>query len=324
MPDMLFTELAGSRLLAHNAEAPRAPEPPPRARLKPKMTTAEAFAAVAAAGLAQIAFHAPRVHRDGGVEDVHRMRVAVRRLRAAFSVFRRAIDGRRLPFEDDLRWLQDKLGAVRDWDVFRAGAVQPIEGEHGDVALVDEAGGMARDYAHLELRIALESARSAALWRAMIRWLRSLARGREPGVSLDQPIAKYARRELRRRDRKLRKRGRRIAALDEEELHALRIGAKKLRYAAEFFCDLYPKKRLERVLARMKNLQDLLGDLNDARTARTLLDRLEPRRGTSQPAIAFAHGDGLIEGAVLMRAKAERGRVKREWKRYEKAGKPWA
>ena len=243
------------------------------------MATAEAFAAVAAACLEQIAFHAPRVHRDGGVEDVHRMRVAVRRLRAVLSVFRRAIDGRRLPFEDDLRWLQDKLGAVRDWDVFRAGAVQPIEGEHNDVALVDEAGGMARDYAHLELRIALESARAAALWKAMMRWLRSLARGRVEGGKLDRPIAKYARRELRRRDRKLRRRGRRIAALDEEELHTLRIGAKKLRYAAEFFCDLYPEKKLKRVLARIKGLQDLLGGLNDARTARTLLDRLEPRRG---------------------------------------------
>lgn len=322
MSDTLFPEMAESRLALKAKAAPSA-EPPPRPRLKPKMTTAEAFAAVAAGCLEQIAFHAPRVHREGGVEGVHRMRVAVRRLRAALSVFRRAIDGGRLPFEDDLRWLQDKLGAVRDWDVFRAGAVQPIEGEHNDVALVDEAGGMARDYAHLELRIALESARSAALWRAMMRWLRSLARGREHGGKLDRPIAKYARRELRRRDRKLRRRGRRIAALDEEELHALRIGAKKLRYAAEFFCDLYPEKKLNRVLARMKNLQDLLGGLNDARTARTLLDRLEPRRGLGQPAIAFAHGDGLIAGAVLMRAKAERARVEREWRRYEKAGKPW-
>jgi CHAD domain-containing protein len=238
-------------------------------------------------------------------------------------VFRRAIDGRRLPFEENLRWLQDKLGAVRDWDVFRAGAVQPIEGESGDVALVDEAGGMARDYAHLELRIALESERAAALWKAMMRWLRNLARGREQGAKLDQPIAKYARRELRRRDRKLRKRGRRIAELDEEQLHKQRIGAKKLRYAAEFFGDLFPEKRLQRVLKRMKGLQDLLGGLNDARTARTLLDRLEPQRALGQPAIAFAHGDGLIEGAVLMRAKTERAQVEQAWKKYEKAEKPW-
>jgi len=317
---MLFTEKNAKFMAA----AAHSPEPPPPVRLKPKMTTAEAFAAVAAACLEQIAFYAPRVYRDGGVEDVHRMRVAVRRLRAVLSVFRRAIGGRRLAFEEDLRWLQDKLGAVRDWDVFRAGAVQPIEGEHGDVALVDEAGGMARDYAHLELRIALESKRAAALWRAMMRWLRGLARSGDKGGKLERPIAKYARRELRRRDRKLRQRGRRIAALDEEQLHKLRIGAKKLRYAAEFFGDLYPRKRLERVLARMKKVQDLLGGLNDARTARTLLDRLEPQRSLGQPAIAFAHGDGMIEGAVLTRAKAERTRVKREWKRYEKAGKPWA
>jgi triphosphatase len=66
--------------------------------------------------------------------------------------------------------------------------------------------------------------------------------GRVEGGKLDRPIARYARRELRRRDRKLCRRGRRIAALDQEQLHALRIGAKKLRYAAEFFCDLSPRR----------------------------------------------------------------------------------
>jgi triphosphatase len=319
---MLFTKNADSRLKAAAAKAARSPEPPP-ARLKPKMATGEAFAAIAGACLQQIAFYAPLVHRDGGVEDVHRMRVAIRRLRAALSIFRRAMGGRRLPFEGDLRWLQDKLGAVRDWDVFCAGAVKPVAGEHGDVALVNEASGMARDYAYLELCVALESARAAALWQAMTRWLRSLARGQERGRKLDRPIAKYATRELRRRDRKLCKRGRRIAALDEEQLHALRIGAKKLRYGAEAFRDLYPKKKLKRVLTRMKALQDLLGGLNDARTARALLDRLEPQRALGQPAIAFAHGDGVVEGTVVMRAKAEREGLEREWKRYERAGKPW-
>jgi CHAD domain-containing protein len=298
-------------------------EPPSPVRLRRKTATGQALAATAGTCLGQIAFHAPLVRAHGGIEDVHQMRVAVRRLRAALSAFRRAMPEERLAFEGDLRWLQDKLGAMRDWDVFRQGAVQPVENEESDVALVDEASAKARATAYRELRAALDSARCADLWRAITAWQRRLAHGDVQGGRLDKPIAKYARRELRRRERKLCKRGRRIAELEEEELHKLRIGTKKLRYAAEFFRDLYPKKRLKRALKAMKGLQDLLGTLNDARTARTLLDRLEPRRGNSQLAIAFARGDGVVQGTVLMRAKAERGELERAWGRYAKTRKPW-
>ena len=313
----------GCKFVAPVTSAGPAREPPPPAKLNSKMTTSEAFAAIVGACASQIAFHAPLVRHQGEVEDVHQMRVAVRKLRAALSTFRKMMAGQRLYFEDDLRWLQDKLGAVRDWDVFRKNAVQPIEGEDSDVALVDEASAKSRAEAYRELCQALDSARCTTLWLAITRWLHSLARGRFTDDQSDQPIVKYAKREPRRRDRKLMKRGRHIAALKEDELHKLRIGAKKLRYAAEFFRDLYPKKELKRALKSMKGLQDLLGDLNDIRTCRTLLERLEPRRGLSQSVIALAHGDGLVEGAVIVRAKTRRQQLERKWRNYAKTTKPW-
>ena len=93
------------------------------------------------------------------------MRVAVRRLRAVLSVFRRAIDGRRLAFEDDLRWLQDKLGAVRDWDVFRAGVVQPIEGQHLTSRWSTRRAKRRATMPISNLRLAWNSRAVAALWR---------------------------------------------------------------------------------------------------------------------------------------------------------------
>jgi triphosphatase len=227
------------------------------------MKAGEALAAIAGSCVAQIAAHAPQVRRAGGIEDVHRMRVAVRKLRAALSIFRRAMGGRRLGFEVDLRWLQDKLGAVRDQDVFRNQAVAPLRDEARDVALVDEAAADERGAAYRDLCAALDSARCTSLWLAIARWLRSPEA--MTGGTLDRPVERCARRELRRRAKKLRKRGRRIDSLDEADLHTLRIGVKKLRYAAEFFRDLFPEKRMKRAIKATTGLQDLLGALNDTR-----------------------------------------------------------
>jgi triphosphatase len=230
--------------------------------------------------------------------------------------------GGRLGFEDDLRWLQDKLGAVRDWDVFRESALEPVESEAGDVALVEQARAKRRAEAYDELCAALNSPQATSLWLAITRWLRSLAHGRQRSGNLDRPVVKYARRELRRRTKKLEKRGGRITALEEAELHKLRIGAKKLRYAAEFFRDLYPKKRLKRSVKRLTGLQDLLGEMNDACTARNLLGSLYHRRA-SDTVIPLVHGAGIIEGATLARTQADRSQLKRQWRRYEKARAPW-
>lgn len=293
------------------------PEPPPRPKLSAKMTAGEAFIAIAGACLGHVACHAPLVRRDGDEESVHDMRVAVRRLRAALSAFRPALGDRRFGFEDDLRWLQDELGAVRDWDVFRAGAIGPLRSADEGLALVDEASRTTRGEAYEELCAALDSSRCTALWLDLTRGLRDVERG--PGF--ETPVRKFAKRQLRRRAKKLRKRGRHIMELDAAALHRLRIATKKLRYAAEFFRDLYPKKRMKRAIAAVTGLQDLLGELNDARTARHLLDRLGPHRGPLAP--AFAHATGLVEGAALARTSADRRSLARRWRRYETTKRPW-
>ena len=61
---------------------------------------------------------------------------------------------------------------------------------------------------------------------------------------------------------------------DAEERHQLRLDVKKLRYAAEFLAGLWAKKpqpaQRDRFIAALKDLQDRLGDLNDAEAAETL------------------------------------------------------
>ena len=66
-----------------------------------------------------------------------------------------------------------------------------------------------------------------------------------------------------------------------EILHRIRIDCKKLRYLLEFFCDLYPRKRISRFTRELKLLQDLLGEFNDTAAQLTLIEELTGRSTAS-------------------------------------------
>lgn len=76
-------------------------------------------------------------------------------------------------------------------------------------------------------------------------------------------------------------------------MHRLRIALKKLRYSAEFFAPLYPHKDVKRYLAKLKGLQNHLGDLNDVANVREVVNAiLRDGKGDreAQPQMSFAAG----------------------------------
>jgi triphosphatase len=76
---------------------------------------------------------------------------------------------------------------------------------------------------------------------------------------------------LRRLRRQLRKTGKHLAKLDPAGRHQVRIKAKKLRYATEFFSKTFGKnaqKRHSKFVSSLTKLQNALGELNDMSTAR--------------------------------------------------------
>src|SRR5262249_18150896 len=102
----------------------------------------------------------------------------------------------------------------------------------------------------------------AAVWLEGGRWMNPAVRSRG-----EVPIEVFAAEQLRRRLRKVRKRGKKLAQLDTNKRHKLRIQVKKLRYAAEFFSGLFrdekAMRRQKKFMPALKRLQDGLGDLND-------------------------------------------------------------
>jgi CHAD domain-containing protein len=129
-----------------------------------------------------------------------------------------------------------------------------------------------------------------------------------------------------RRWRKVRKKGKALAQLDARTRHKLRIQAKKLRYATEFFSSLFTTKRTikrrKRFLPALERLQDGLGDLNDIAVHEKRITALGIRRPRANPSRVFAAGlltgreDARIEAATkaTTEAYADLARVKPFWR----------
>jgi triphosphatase len=245
-------------------------------------------------------------------EPVHQARVALRRLRSVIRLFQPALDCPELTEADSaLRDLARLLGPARDWDVF-LGTTAPAVAR----AFADEP-------ALNRLRAAAQRRRQDA-YAALAAWLR----GPEParlGVELAcllvaQPwertaaggaeahsLRAYAAHALRRRARRLKRTDADLSDVPIEALHALRLHAKRLRYACEVFAPLFPGRHAARMIRRLSALQEALGHLNDGAVAGALMAELGPAgRG---------HGGGLVRGYVAGHQAAALAPAQRAWQR---------
>ncbi|NIJ33532.1 CYTH and CHAD domain-containing protein [Sphingomonas oligoaromativorans] len=242
-------------------------------RLEPDCDAQAAFQAIARACMRQFRLNEALLLETGDKEPLHQARVGLRRLRSAFSLHRRllAMDSRVRRLKEELRWLAAALGEVRNIDV-----LIPRIGEK-DVSrrLVAERARMFE-----EVRAALMSPRARLLMIDLAEWLALgdwRARPADPEL-LHQPAALFAGDVLDLHRKRLKRQGRKLAELDDEHRHRVRIEAKKLRYASEFFAGLYVDRRAGRrhraFLDALEALQDHLGDLNDHATGAAVLARL--------------------------------------------------
>src|SRR5258708_27061176 len=175
------------------------------------------------------------------------MRVAMRRLRSALSLFRKALPASQDQWiSEETRWLAGILAAARDWDVFLADIVPPVAATlagHAGLDRICQLAGEARAEAYERMIEALRSERYATLLVDLRAWLEA-AGWRAQKISDDcadlfRPIGDVAGRLIEARRRKTLKRGDDLRALSPERQHDARKDVKKLRYAVEFFHDLY-------------------------------------------------------------------------------------
>lgn len=255
-----------------------------RVKLKRKMTTAEAFQSIARAAVSQISANAQLLRDTGGSDALKQLRVAVRRLRSAFSTFGKVVaDARSEDLKSELKWLGSACNEARDLDVFANDNAQLVERRAVGGKTLGSAVGAARKKAHAKAAAAVGSGRFRDLvleltaWIETGDWLSDETRER----LRETPAIGFAKDALSLRRRKLKRQGADLANLDDEGRHRVRISAKKLRYAAEAFATLFDEDRTRRYVKRIKVLQDQLGSMNDAAVARDLMQRLDPERPPS-------------------------------------------
>jgi len=234
------------------------------------MTAAQAFGTVAQSCIRQYRLNEALLMTEVGAGALHQARVALRRLRSAFSIFRPIIGESGAALAVDLRWLTSELGEARNLGVLLARARSgPL---YDRVAL-------ARDAAYRHVGQVLAMPRTRQLMLDLVEWIaRGAWSGSPEAADDDLPARAFAITALDHCYRRAKKQGRNLAEVDDAHRHEARKAAKKLRYAAEFLTSLFGRKRdrrrYTRFIASLEALQDRLGMLNDLATATLVLEKL--------------------------------------------------
>jgi len=296
-------------LLAVGVEIPGSPDLGATA-VTPASTMGELAYAVVRRQLAVLRANEPGTRLGEDPEELHDMRVATRRLRAALSLFAGVLPVRAKVFHDELGWLARLLGAVRDLDVqlagladmdaataaWRADVAGDVDG-HDPLANLSAQLHRERDAARAALLGGLDSVR----WERLAKGLAAMAQQgparrsvatRTPAV-VGLPGLIEARHD---KVAKAAKRAKRTGVV--ADFHRLRIRCKRLRYSLEFY-----EGRAARYVRQLTAVQDELGLMQDAEVASLRLAEM-------------ATGDTALPAATVFVMGAVAERHRRDVDRY--------
>jgi CHAD domain-containing protein len=279
-----------------------APETPPEVALR----------TIAASCRADLSKYRNIVLQSRRPIGIHQARVALRRLRAAFSVFRSAVDNPEVrALSAEAKWLAGECGPARDLHVFLTESVT-------GVPPVVKRVGARLAASHLErARAALGSARYEAFDQRLAAFAAEPASMDDKGaLRLDE----FGRHVLDTRHSKVVRRGRLLDKLSEEQLHRLRIGIKKLRYAATYLSPAFASPVAKPYIEATVRLQGALGALNDRATAARMLADIAT---ASRPSEDTASALKVLARQASSGEKRRRRKLERTWKEFRKVERFW-
>ncbi len=283
---------------------PLAAEPPEVEQSGKRPKTVEAMIRTAlSASVVRLIRHDAAVRLGSDVEGVHQARVATRRLRSDLRTFRTLLEPTwDAQLRDELRWLGDELGAVRDLDVLgerlRAHASMLPDDDAVTMRKLLDRLRAQRDEARAAMLSAMREDRYAVLLDRLVSAATAPAVLDEvastPAVDVIDALVSGPWEHLRRACESL------DPGSADADLHAARIRAKRVRYAAEAVTPVVGKPA-RRFAERAAALQDELGEHQDSVVAAAWLR--DQAAGTSAR-VAFTAGElGAIEARLQRRAR---------------------
>ena len=260
------------------------------------------------------------VRKGEDLEFVHRMRVASRRLRSAIAIFEDCLaSGGLHGFKKPIRRITKELGEARDLDV----QLEALEDFAKHDRKPEHHPGIERlalrfrqQRAQLQSRVveAIDRLQASAVWEQMMRPLREIAvRAKLRGVRAESPtLRRSAVVAIATELEGLLSHETYVEQPDKvEELHQMRIAAKKLRYTIEVFAPLFGID-MAAGLAQTKDAQKILGEIHDCDVWIQMLPAfLEEERERTTAYFGHArHFTRLAVGIEYMRAHKLRERAK--------------
>lgn len=265
--------------------------------------------------------HDPGTRTGADIEDLHQMRVSVRRMRAGLKAARPLLDA---TWADGLRaelgWLGGALGPVRDLDVM----LLRLRGEIDTLPEAERPAGYSLVAAlgdeHATARATMLDALDSPRYRALVERLADAVRLPlpTPSATQEQPeLVDLVRAEARRLRRAVRQAG---PDPVDAVLHELRIRGKRVRYTGEL---VQPGLRgtaagpvVKKLLGATAALQEVLGDHQDACVAEQRIRQLLDGLG-DQPAAEVVFVGGRLVERERTRAEYQRSLWWAAWERVD-------
>lgn len=260
----------GYRLHLGQGDAPARAE---ASRIAEWQTPVEAFTTLAFSCVRQWQINAAGAAKNDDPEFIHQLRVSQRRLRSLLKLFSPA-----LPVNFTAEWsarLRDnanRFGDARDLDVLYDEILSPVAGatpeEDAALARLQALVRNARDAARSDALKRLEPAEQGRMLIELNTALHALPTNNLIGAA---DLGLFARLQLSRLRKKIRRKHTAASDLVPTKLHELRIVLKELRYGIEFFAPLMPQRVTQRYIKALAAAQNALGFVNDLDVARVRL-----------------------------------------------------
>jgi len=287
-------------------------------RLDATISLKDAIDSIVSNCLEQVRGNESGVVRGNDPEHIHQMRIGLRRLRLALELFKEVFPSG-MALQEDMEWLSAELGTSRNWDVLAFDTLKSISKafpEELEGLMLAAQSAAVRQRRHTALMVG--SARYAQLHLKLDEWLQGMCStdAAEPGNDKkshqlsDVWVKKFYSHVFDRYRRKLLQRGEALDEGDFAAMHHVRISAKKLRYTLDFFQSLPSARKARPFTSALTDLLSVLGKINDASCADTLLREL------AQLDPQVANEANFARGYLAFQSGENTKNIHRIWQRF--------
>ena len=226
-------------------------------------------------------------------ESLHQYRVSIRRFKSFINFFKNEINSNeRISINDIIKMLLKPTSKSRDFDVVKEEYIFPSCDKHpddNDFRALKNRSEKTQTELHDNTLDQLSSGNYLNLlnelqnWVDSKKWAKKLTHAQYN--TLNKNPEKLIKKKIKKRYHNILKDKKDVLTYTQKELHKLRINIKELRYIIDDLGFLVKHKKYE--LEHLKNLQNILGKINDTYVAERVINDLSKNIeiGTSRPYI---------------------------------------